>query len=640
MKTLIDNETKTDLLNAEPIARSIQMLLDERVGDPITIGVHGDWGAGKSSILLMLSDGASKRDDVLSIHFNAWRYQGFEDAKLALIEDIVAQLIEERSLATKAAGAIKDLYERINLLKLAKHAGGLAFTLFTGIPAPGHLDALLTAVKGAITNPAGLMEKEALEQASKVLEGSLKPAQAKHVPQEIQEFRKAFSTLLDQAGVKQLVILVDDLDRCLPEVAIQTLEALRLFLFMPKTAIVVAADEPMIEYAVRKHFPEVPEATLSQGFARNYLEKLIQVPFRLPSLGVAETRIYVALLLVEAELGSSDPSFLALLKKAREVLRKPWLTNGFNAQMIREAIPDASQQIHTATTLSEQIGPILAQGSRGNPRQIKRFLNMLILRMRAAEARGIADEIQAPVLAKLMLLERFNTRPFEAIAKVAGQAPDGRCAALAAAEAVIDNGAGGSADALLDSAKDVLRDWREEESFIAWMRIAPKLGELDLRPYLFVSRDQKASTFMVSAAGALPDLALQLMGGKMAVASLEASVRKLTRAEAQTVFDLVRTDMLSESDMTTTPKGAFGLRLLARVYPVLQAQLLDTLEGLDAGKIGAWVVTGWSDVFTEPVAKKRHKNMIEAWGEQTSNSTLAAAAKTAQKVTKPGRGAH
>jgi predicted KAP-like P-loop ATPase len=85
------------------------------------------------------------------------------------------------------------------------------------------------------------------------------------------------------------VVLVDDLDRCLPKTAVQTLEAIRLFVSSKRTVFVVGADEAMIEYAVRRHFPDVPETTLPRDYARNYLEKLIQVPFRLPALGEAET---------------------------------------------------------------------------------------------------------------------------------------------------------------------------------------------------------------------------------------------------------------------------------------------------------------------------------------------------------------
>jgi putative protein kinase ArgK-like GTPase of G3E family len=63
---LPDNETRVDLLNNEAIATTIVSLLRERPDHPVTVGVHGDWGAGKSSILEMIEarldteDGASR----------------------------------------------------------------------------------------------------------------------------------------------------------------------------------------------------------------------------------------------------------------------------------------------------------------------------------------------------------------------------------------------------------------------------------------------------------------------------------------------------------------------------------------------------------------------------------------------------
>jgi predicted KAP-like P-loop ATPase len=132
------------------------------------------------------------------------------------------------------------------------------------------------------------------------VQGLLKPAESKNVLEEIEPFRKAFTGLLKAAGIDQLIVLIDDLDRCLPDTAIETLEAVRLFVFTDRTAFVVAADEAMIEYSVRKHFPELPDTTGPRDYARNYLEKLIQMPFRIPALGETETRIYVTLLLIGA----------------------------------------------------------------------------------------------------------------------------------------------------------------------------------------------------------------------------------------------------------------------------------------------------------------------------------------------------
>lgn len=90
---LTDNETKTDLLNNEAIARAIITLLREKPDRPVTIGVHGDWGAGKSSILEMIDAGMAGHERALCLKFNGWRFQGFEDAKIALIEGIVTGLV-------------------------------------------------------------------------------------------------------------------------------------------------------------------------------------------------------------------------------------------------------------------------------------------------------------------------------------------------------------------------------------------------------------------------------------------------------------------------------------------------------------------------------------------------------------------
>src|ERR1700722_16138391 len=113
---LSDNETKVDLLNNEAIAKTIVTLLRERPEHPVTIGVHGDWGAGKSSVLEMIEADLKTQDSVLCLKFNGWRFQGFEDAKIALIEGIVSGLVEKRSLLTKAADAVGDIYHRIDLL--------------------------------------------------------------------------------------------------------------------------------------------------------------------------------------------------------------------------------------------------------------------------------------------------------------------------------------------------------------------------------------------------------------------------------------------------------------------------------------------------------------------------------------------
>lgn len=282
---LTDNETQVDLLNNEAISSTIIELLRAKPEHPVTIGVHGDWGAGKSSVLEMIEAGYANNKEVLCLKFNGWRFQGFEDAKIALIEGIVTELVEKRPALKQAAGAVENVFRRIDWLKVAKKTGGLALTAFTGIPAREQIGAIVGSLEALVADPTKLATRDNLSKVLDEAKGVLKLDDSRNVPEEVEAFRKAFDQLLKDANIKQLVVLIDDLDRCLPDTAIETLEAIRLFVFTAQTAFVVAADEAMIEYAVRKHFPDLPDSTGPRDYARNYLEKLIQVPFRIPGPG-------------------------------------------------------------------------------------------------------------------------------------------------------------------------------------------------------------------------------------------------------------------------------------------------------------------------------------------------------------------
>ena len=642
---LTDNETKVDLLNNEAIASTIIGLLRAKPDHPVTIGVHGDWGAGKSSVLEMIEAGFSDQGDVLCLKFNGWRFQGFEDAKIALIEGIVTGLVEKRPALKTAAVAVKDVFRRIDWLKVAKRAGGLALTAFTGIPTPEQIGTIVGSLEALVADPAKLVTKEYLSTAIDEAKDLLKPGESKNVPEEVEAFRKAFDQLLKDAGIKQLVVLIDDLDRCLPDTAIETLEAIRLFVFTAQTAFVVAADEGMIEYAVRKHFPDLPDSTGPRDYARNYLEKLIQVPFRIPALGETETRIYVTLLLAGAEVGEDDADYGKLITVAREKLRRPWTNGGLDAAADKSALGKQADKANNALALSDQIGPILASGTKGNPRQIKRFLNTLLLRERTATARGFGDDIKLPVLAKLMLAERFLPRLFEQIAFVAAVHPQGLCEDLETLEkslALADGKASDpkgqkSAEPTSVSDNAVLTEWKSSESVRDWARLLPKLSGLDLRPYLFVTKDKKDYFGPVSVLGHLAAVVEKLFGGKMTVQSYEAELKQLVQPEAEKVFEAVRSKIMGSGAFDTRPAGVDGLTVLVKAQPGLQSRLMDFLEALPSGKCGPWAVSGWQGVIKDTECAARLTKLLGDWSKVTGNLGLKASAEAALKDLKGGR---
>jgi hypothetical protein len=645
---LTDNETKVDLLNNEAIANTIVGLLREKPDRPVTVGVHGDWGAGKSSVLEMIEAALEPDTKVLCLKFNGWRFQGFEDAKIALLEAIVSEIAEKRGVAASLVHQVKALFSRIDWLKVAKKAGGLALSHGTALAAAlsGHGELAHSIATATVTHQlvaAGEKIAPTLT-APDGSDGLLKPVEVKRVPEQIKEFRKEFEGLLQSAGIEQLVVLIDDLDRCLPETAIETLEAVRLFVFMARTGFVVAADEAMIEYAVRKHFPDLPDTTGPRDYARNYLEKLIQVPFRIPALGEAETRIYVTLLLVGAAVGDAEPEFAELIAAARERLRRPWKGERLDLTTVKKVLGQHASKADAALMLSDQIGPILATGTRGNPRQIKRFLNSLHLRHATAQARGFGEDVKLPVLAKLMLVERFESRLFDQIATFAAAAPDGRCTDLSALEGAAAPRHSPTVSSakksvpLKEAAKDepapkqstestVLSEWLASPRTLAWARVQPPLGDVDLRPYLFVAKDRK-DFFGVSALGHLSSVVERLFGSKLAVQGADTDLKSLKPSEAGTVFNAVCERILASGAFGTEPEGIAGLVAMVKAHPTLQMQIVDFLERLPSDQVGAWIVKGWTGVIVETAAASRFEDFLGRLSVATRNPMVRAAIAT------------
>ena len=427
--------------------------------------------------------------------------------------------------------------------------------------------------------------------------------------------------------------------------AIETLEAIRLFVFTAQTAFVVAADEAMIEYAVRKHFPDLPNSTGPRDYARNYLEKLIQVPFRIPALGETETRIYVTLLLAGAEVGENDADYGKLITVAREKLKRPWINGGLDAAAVKTALGKQADKANNALALSDQIGPILASGTKGNPRQIKRFLNTLLLRERTATARGFGDDIKLPVLAKLMLAERFLPRLFEQIAFVAAVHPQGLCEDLETLEKSLALADGKASEPKEQKATEpisvsdnaVLTEWKSSEAVRDWARLLPKLSGLDLRPYLFVTKDKKDYFGPVSVLGHLAAVVEKLFGGKMTVQSYETELKQLVQPEAEKVFEAVRSKIMGSGAFDTRPAGVDGLTVLVKAQPGLQSRLLDFLEALPSGKCGPWAVSGWQSVIKDTECAARLTKLLGDWSKVTGNLGLKASAEAALKDLKGGR---
>jgi hypothetical protein len=635
---LSDHETPIDLLYYDAIAKTVVKRVLETKAKPITIGVHGDWGAGKSSVLAMVESQLSADEKVMCLKFNGWQFQGFEDAKAALIESIITELRDAKKdnegLQTKAAALLK----RVDYLKLAKKGAPWVFSLLTGIPHPDQVKDAVSLLKALVESGEKDLTIDKVKKAVKETEGILKPEKEKKIPEHMRAFHSEFKELLEVAGIEKLVVLIDDLDRCLPNTAIETLEAIRLFLFAPKTAFIIAADEAMIEYAVKQHFPDLPTVSGPTTYARYYLEKLIQVPFRIPALGYAETQTYVALVLAQAGLGEDNEQFKKLLPRAKQCLTQPWNAAVLDHQIAKDCLfgvqpGDVPQEISHAITLSQQISRVLTDGTKGNPRQIKRFLNSMLLRNEIAAARGLAGDIKQPILSKIMLAEAFNPGFYDQLTKATYSHSDGKPKELAALEKAVrvqvpdKNGDENSRESKTEIPKDA-DEWVKSEWICTWAKCDPQLSDIDLRPYMFVTRDKRSYFGGAAGTGHLDHIVEALLGKELAVKSVEPQLQKLTALEAEQVFDAVQNRIVQADDFSNRP---VGLVALAKSHPTLQRRLLAFLKDIPPAKVPGWVMTGFEKVFTDQTIKQEFATAIAAWVEGGESKQLKAAAQMAAK---------
>ncbi|MDD3595585.1 Qat anti-phage system ATPase QatA [Sulfuricurvum sp.] len=624
---LHDNETAIDFLYYESIAQTIKELLDDADDKPMTIGIHGDWGAGKSSILAMIEAAYLKDEKVLCLKFNGWLFQGFEDAKLVLLEKVIAEVTAARSTTGKVKATAKSLFKRINWMKAAKTTGQMAFTYLSGIPSPELLTEVNRSAKNIIEHPIEELSLENLKKLVEPFKGFINDEiENSNIPHEMHAFRQEFEELLEEANIDQLVVIIDDLDRCLPKTTIETLEALRLFLFVPKTAFIIAADEAMIEYAVKQHFPNLPNTVGATSYARNYLEKLIQVPFRIPALGATETLTYVILLLTLRSLGETSPGFNALKELSREAIQKPWLGNSLSMAVLDEAISDDNerQKAREAFNLAKQISQTINDGTAGNPRQIKRFINSLMLRKQIAHARGFGAEINLNVLAKIMLAESFHPEFYRQLNNWTSISPDGKLKELKSLERS-DSGTEGEFSESSEIKQD---DWTKQ-----WANANPKLSDIDLRPYLFVTRDRKVKSGVIMQSDDLQELADKLLGSEMAIAGLKGEIEILKNPEAEKLYLHLESAIITNGNLKDKPDGVSGINLLLKTHTFLQVKYCSMLDSLDVDNLGTWVVIP-IDVFSEHAAKQQYTSLLTRWKNQDTNKQLSTFAEHTLKLIK------
>jgi predicted KAP-like P-loop ATPase len=527
-----DNESAKDFLNFSGVAQTVAEIVLQAKGKPTSIGISGAWGVGKSSMIKLVRQALEEHDkdqnppSFVFVEFNAWLYQGYDDARAALMDVIASQLQVEAEKRQKASDKVMALVKRVNWLRVTKLVGASALSVSMGMGPVGLLGELLNIGKALIAGKVD--EKLILDGQTKIGEVAseattlLQPKANGSPPKEIQALRNNFEEALKELGVT-LVVLIDDLDRCLPETTISTLEAIRLFLFLHNTAFVIAADNDMIKHAVRKHFDGIEENIL----VTNYLDKLIQVPIRVPPLGTQEVRAYMMLLFVEnsdLEDDVKEKIRVGVCGQLKQTWQGKRVDRAF-VQTLYEKIPD---ELIGKFDTAERLAPLMTTASSiaGNPRLIKRFLNALAIRMTISKAQGVG--VDEAVLAKMLLFERLGApKIYAELIKAVSTHEEGKPVFLSEWELKANSGE----ELKLPSTWD-------DPFVLEWLTLPPCLAELDLRGALYVSREHAP---LITPEDGLSSGAAELLAALLQHPNMAASIKdqfvQLPRPEITVIMD-------------------------------------------------------------------------------------------------------
>lgn len=591
-----DNETSRDFVNFRAVADTAAEMIVQADGRPLSMGVSGSWGVGKSSLIRLIKASLEERTErkFVFVEFNAWLYQGYDDARAALLDVIVRTLLEHAKGDPSLTEKAKGLLERVNWARAAGVAGMAGASLALGFPVPGLASTVWKAIKGMTD---GDITEQDVEQAKKAgKEGAAeagklwKPKADTSPPQQIQEMRNHFEKTLEEMEVT-LVVLIDDLDRCLPSTAIATLEAIRHFLFLDRTAFVIAADDKMIRQAVKVHFKDV---ALDDDLVTNYFDKLIQVPIRVPPLGTQDVRAYIMLLFIENS---------GLEEKARDDIRaavcqrlsESWQGKRVDSAFVKGLIANCPPELEAQLALADRLAPLMTTSDKiaGNPRLIKRFLNTLHIRLSTAKAQKVvADEA---TLAKLLLFERCgNEEAYRQLVREVNDGEEGKPHFLAELEKSARSG--------LEFKSET--PWNDAFAR-AWLALEPQFADTDLRAAVYVSRDHLP---IILAGDQLTKEALDALEALFAIKTqvslpLLEKIKVLSPREQVLVSDRVLQRARQTQDWGTPPI-LFACLTLAEASADLANRFAGFLRSVPPSRITAALIPILSDKpWAKPLLK-------------------------------------
>lgn len=596
-----DSETELDFLDYDYLIKTLQSIVKNDSLLPASIGVYGDWGSGKSSLMYMCKDRLEAEDpNIKCLVFNGWLFENYEDAKIAILGSILDEISSKKEIVKKAKDTLKGLYESVDKFKLIKGAlkAGADFWLTGGIGAITEITAKQVVKRVA----KGAQEVSDDVDFEKIKEAISDEINDKELRDDIRKFQKEFAKLLDESKISRMVVFVDELDRCRPDTILDTLEAIKLFLFEGKVAFVIGADERHISYAVKNKFKDIEGIQIDIG--KEYLEKLIQYPIRIPRLNADEVETYIACLLLESEL--KPDVFAEMLEWANEQKKIDFekFKIGTVAELFKES-SDVFGKVTETLAVANQLSSVLSNGLHGNPRQCKRFLNSMYMRLEMATYKN--KRLDRKILAKIMMLEYIKPRVFNKISDMAATN------SLSKELEMLEN-------EKLEELSD-LKLWRDDEWFLDWCKLEPHLSGKDLNIYFYFTRtslDEKISRISSILSPAGKNVLDMLMSkSDIKVKNAIEQAKDISDSEAASILEAMNSSLSAETSISKEHISAF--LEFAKSRKELVSDTLNYLQSLSGSQISLGCV-GYIVDYGKTVNKcSEVREIAELWGKTNSN---------------------
>jgi hypothetical protein len=303
-----DRPASTDELNFSDYAQAFADIISSKnTTPPLTIGIYGQWGIGKSSLLQMIADEFAQpvqdqhRAKVHVVEFNAWKYSANEKIWPALVREIMERMetAAQWTFRARFADTLKRNASRnwrrhrgraFGALAILVPAAALAVwqlqfnpTLIVAALAVVGIPGLVKLLADTLTNPVSRWVGELVEQGGY---GDELPymreihADLAFLTQQLHRKSKSDGSRSSEQPVPRVLVMIDDLDRCDPDKAVEVLQAINLLLNFEVFVICLGIDARVITAAVEAHYKRLLGPAGATGY--EYLEKIVQIPFRIP----------------------------------------------------------------------------------------------------------------------------------------------------------------------------------------------------------------------------------------------------------------------------------------------------------------------------------------------------------------------